>query len=331
LRAVFRHFKFRDYSLGNQILSTPLLYFLYFSLHGLYCYMSNPSKWPLPHAGVRFITPTFMLEKLARHPLTKYCYPTAMGYYPRASNHRMRRDRHDDNLLLYCSEGRGRLTAGDWMGDIRPGQIMLLPQGLTHSYEANEEDPWTLYWIHFQGASTGVLMQYLGYREGRPVADAGVSPLLIGAFTSLLEVRRTGYSTRAFINAANHLRHLVTQMSMEISAHAGRLQSGFELDHVQAYMLEHIDQPVTLDNLAAVATMSKYHFSKRYKQLTGYSPIKHFLNIKMEHACHLLDSTELGVGEIALRVGYDDPLYFSRLFRKTIGSSPREYRNSMRM
>ncbi|KAA1194357.1 AraC family transcriptional regulator [Pseudohalioglobus sediminis] len=292
--------------------------------------MSKPSQWPLPDQGIRFLTPAFMVEKLARHPLTKDCYPTAMGYYPAASGHHMVRERHDDNLLLYCTAGAGRLTAGDWQGEVQPGHIMLLPQGLTHAYEAAAGDPWTLYWVHFQGASTGVLMQYLGYREGRPLADAGVSPLLIGAFTSLLEVRRTGYSTRAFINAANHLRHLVTQMSMEISAHAGRLQSGFELDHVQAYMLEHIDQPVTLERLAAVANMSKYHFSNRYKQLTGYSPIKHFLNMKMEHACHLLDATDLGVGEIALRVGYDDPLYFSRLFRKTLGSSPRGYRASLR-
>ena len=147
--------------------------------------MSNPSKWPLPHAGVRFITPTFMLEKLARHPLTKDCYPTAMGYYPAAVGHRMQRERHDDNLLLYCTAGRGHLTVGDWHSEVLPGHIMLLPQGLAHTYEADSDDPWTLYWIHFQGASTRVFMQYLGYREGRPLANAGVSPLLIGAFTHL--------------------------------------------------------------------------------------------------------------------------------------------------
>lgn len=292
--------------------------------------MSTPSKWPLPQAGVRFLSPGFMLEKMARHPLTKDCYPTAMGYYPDAVGHRMERERHDDNLLLYCTAGRGKLSVGDWHSEVLPGNIMLLPQGVTHAYRANPADPWTLYWVHFQGASTRVFMQYLGYREDKPLVDAGVSPLLIGAFTSLLEVRRTGYSTRAFINAANHLRHLLTQISLEMSAHAGRLQSGFELEHVQAYMLEHIDQPLSLDALARVANMSKYHFSNRYKDLTGYSPIRHFLNMKMEHACYLLDSTELGVGEIARRVGYEDPLYFSRLFRKTIGSSARKYRASTR-
>ncbi len=292
--------------------------------------MSTPSKWPLPSAGVRFLTPAFMVEKLARHPLTKECYPTAMGFYPEARAHRMRRERHDDNLLLYCTAGQGRLTVGDWHSEIRPGQVILLPQGLTHAYEADASDPWSLYWVHFQGNSTGVFMQYLGFREGRYVIEAGVSPLLIGAFTSLMEVRRTGYSTRAFINAGNHLRHLLTQMTMEVSAQRGRLQSGFELEHVQAYMLENLDQTLSLDNLAAVANMSKYHFSNRYKELTGYSPVKHFLNMKMEHACHLLDASELSVGEISRHLGYEDPLYFSRLFSKTIGISPRRYRASTR-
>jgi AraC-like DNA-binding protein len=292
--------------------------------------MSAPSKWPLPSTGVRFMTPAFMVEKMARHPLTKDCYPTAMGFYPAAAGHSMQRDRHDDNLLIYCSSGRGFLRTPDWQGNVEPGQVLLLPQGLRHTYSADPLDPWTIFWVHFQGSSTRVFLQYLGYREGTPVVEAGVSPLLIGSFTSLMEIRRTGYSTRAFINGSNHLRHLLTQVAMEISVHKGRMQSGFELEHVQAYMLENIDQAMTLDRLADAANMSKFHFSNRYKELTGYSPIKHFLNMKMEHACHLLDSTELGVGAIAAQLGYDDPLYFSRLFKKTLGQSPRSYRASIR-
>jgi AraC family transcriptional regulator of arabinose operon len=292
--------------------------------------MSAPSKWPLPGPGVRFVTPAFMIEKLARHPLTKDCYPTAMGFYPEASGHRMRRQRHDDNLLIYCAAGRGFVSAGDWSGTINPGDLVLLPQGLAHEYRAHRRDPWSIYWVHFQGASTGIFTQYLGYREGQPVVELGLSPTLPAAFTSLMQVRRTGYSTRAFINAANQLRHLLSQMALDIRAHQGRGKYTFNLEQVHSFMLEHIDQPMTLDTLAATANLSKYHFSTRYKKLTGYSPIKHFLNMKMEHACHLLDSSDLTVQAIAAAVGYEDPLYFSRLFSKTIGLSPRAYRASIR-
>jgi AraC family transcriptional regulator of arabinose operon len=292
--------------------------------------MSAPSKWPLPGPGVRFVTPAFMVEKLARHPLTKDCYPTAMGYYPKASGHSMRRQRHDDNLMMYCAAGKGFVSTDDWSGAITAGDLILLPQGLAHEYRAHRRDPWSIYWVHFQGASTGIFTQYLGYREGRPVVPAGVSPTLPANFTSLMQVRRTGYSTRAFINAANQLRHLLSQIALDIRAHQGRGEQNFDLEQVHGFMLEHIDQSLTLDTLAATANLSKYHFSTRYKKLTGYSPIKHFLNMKMEHACHLLDSSGLTVQAIAATVGYEDPLYFSRLFSKTIGLSPRAYRASIR-
>jgi AraC-like DNA-binding protein len=292
--------------------------------------MSAPSKWPLPAAGVRFLTPSFMVEKLARHPLTKDCYPTAMGYYPGAHGHRMLRQRHDDNLMLYCVGGGGFLQTDDWQGRVRPGDVVLLPQGLGHEYAADDEDPWTLYWVHFQGSSTGIFAQHLGYREGRPLVQAGLSPALLAAFNNLMGVRRTGYSTRAFINAANQLRHLFSQMAMEISNTQAHEQHNFSLDAIQDFMLEHIDRPLDLDTLAQAANLSKYHFCNKYKRLTGYSPIKHFLNMKMEQACHLLDSTDYSVKAIASQMGYEDPLYFSRQFSKIIGLPPRAYRASIR-
>ncbi len=292
--------------------------------------MSAPSKWPLPGAGIRFITPAFMIETLARHPLTKDCYPTAMGYYPEALGHRMRRERHDDNLMIYCASGRGSLAAGGDSVRVNAGQVILLPQGLAHEYRAHRRQPWSVYWVHFQGSASAQFLQLLGYREGRCLVDAGLSPNLAANFENLMEVRHTGYSSRAFINAANQMRHLLSQFALDIGLQAGRGGRGFDIEQIQAYMREHIDQSLSLDALAARANLSKYHFSSRYKKLTGYSPIKHFLNMKMEHACRLLDTSNLSVQAVAASVGYDDPLYFSRLFRQTIGSSPREYRASIR-
>ena len=293
--------------------------------------MSAPSQWPLPEDGTRFLTPAFMRSKLARHPLTRECYPVALGYYPAARSHRMERVRHDDNLLIYCVEGAGLAGTDQWSGRVEAGEVLLLPQGVAHHYQADPANPWTIYWAHFQGSSTAVFNQYLGYREDQsPITQVGISPRLVAHFRGLLEVRRTGYSTRAFINAANHLRHLLTQIALEMRSAKANSQHGFNLERVQSFMLGNISQQLDLDTLAATARLSKYHFANKYKSLTGYSPIKHFLNMKMEHACHLLDSSNLSVKGVASALGYDDPLYFSRLFSKTIGLSPRAYRSSVR-
>lgn len=292
--------------------------------------MSTTSQWPLPAEGIRFLTPAFMLEQLHRHPLTRDCYPTAMGYYPQATGHRMRRPRHDDNLLLYCVEGHGRLSIGEQRTRITAGDLVLLPQGLAHRYAAAPDQPWSLYWVHFQGISSRIFMDYMGYRDNKPVVQAGLAPGLVAAFHSLLAVTRTGYSSSAFINAANQCRHLFTQFVLEANRQRATHPAGLDLAAIQGTMQDSIHGSLELDELAAIAHLSKYHFSKRYKALTGYSPIKHFLHMKIEYACQLLDSTEMSIKAIADAVGYDDALYFSRLFRQTVGLSPRAYRSSGR-
>ena len=95
-------------------------------------------------------------------------------------------------------------------------------------------------------------------------------------------------------------------------------------------MRENIDKRLSLDELAGLANLSRFHFANRYKALTGYSPIKHFLHLKMEAACRMLDTSRRSIGSIAEELGYTDALYFSRAFKGVVGLSPRDYRGSVR-
>lgn len=292
--------------------------------------MSSPSEWPLPNEGVRLLTPGFMQENLSQHPLTRDCYPTALGFYPSAAGHRMRRSQHDDNLLLYCVEGGGRVRCHGQAHKVSAGDRVLLPRGVAHSYAADKAAPWTIYWVHFLGRSAAAFIDYLGYRQSRPVVHSGVGPGLVAGFNQLVSVRESGYGSAAFINASNQLRQLLTQLAMESGQQQASETSALDLAQVQDYMQENLDRNLELEELAAVAHLSKYHFSSRYKALTGYSPIKHYLHMKMQHACQLLDHTDLSIKAVAAALGYSDPLYFSRLFKKTLGLSPRAYRSSGR-
>lgn len=291
--------------------------------------MSHPSDWPLPKDGVRFLTPDFMRRELRANILTRDCFPTAVGYYPAAAGHEMQRQQHDDNLLIYCVAGRGALQTRHAKGLVHAGDVVLIPQGVAHRYAADRDRPWTIYWSHFTGETTRAFVRHLGYENEHPVSAIGLSPALTANFKSLLGISKTGYSAAAFIHAANQLRQILTFLASEIKSITARSRHNFNLESIHHFMLEHIGQPLDLDSLAATASLSKYHFSSKYKKLTGYSPIKHFLNMKIEHACQLLDSGALSVKEIAAQVGYDDALYFSRLFRKTVGLSPTEYRRSI--
>ncbi|HTR43704.1 MAG TPA: AraC family transcriptional regulator [Pseudomonadales bacterium] len=93
-----------------------------------------------------------------------------------------------------------------------------------------------------------------------------------------------------------------------------------------AYMVEHLDQPLQVSTLAAQASVSPSHYFALFKRQTGTAPIDFFIRLRMNHARQLLDSTCSSVKEIAATMGYDDPFYFSRVFKSVHQVAPAEYR-----
>ena len=81
------------------------------------------------------------------------------------------------------------------------------------------------------------------------------------------------------------------------------------------------------EDLEEELELSKSYINASFKKYTGRAPIDFFINLKMQEACKLLKSTDLYIVEISQKLGYDDPYYFSRIFKKVMGVSPKEYRN----
>jgi len=94
------------------------------------------------------------------------------------------------------------------------------------------------------------------------------------------------------------------------------------------YMHAHIDQPMQVATLAALVNVSLSHFFALFKQRTGCPPMDYFTRLRMRHACRLLGSGSASVKQVAAALGYDDPFYFSRVFKSVHHMAPSKYRNS---
>lgn len=290
--------------------------------------MAQTSQWPVPGDSIRYVVPAPTIRLLSEHPLTRDLYPLAFGHYRHAAGHHMHREHHRDNLLIYCTDGQAFLNMEGESYTVSAGDLLLLPAGTRHRYTAHPEAPWTIHWVHYTGPLATDFQKYMGFDSSVRIRHLGRQPRLLVDFNGLLSVRQTGFRASGLIHAANRLRQLLTAIPISIDD-TGHERTA-ELDTIHNYMHERLDERITLEQLADLAGLSPAHFATRYKEQTGTSPIQHFLHLKVERACQMLDATSLSFADISHRLGYDDAYYFSRLFKKVMGQSPRDYRHTPR-
>jgi transcriptional regulator GlxA family with amidase domain len=96
------------------------------------------------------------------------------------------------------------------------------------------------------------------------------------------------------------------------------------------FMRANVARSLTLQELSRHAGLSPTRYSALFREQTGSSPVEHHIRLRMQAACHDLDTTALSIKEVAAKLGYDDPYYFSRLFQKILGCSPLAYRRSVK-
>ena len=103
--------------------------------------------------GSRMIVlPPPVVEAMGRDPFTAKLYLTDIGHFPHAEHHfRQRPEGTDAWILLYCTDGKGWIEYRGTRHTLGPGQSFIIPAGAPHTYGADEQAPWTLYWVHFQG------------------------------------------------------------------------------------------------------------------------------------------------------------------------------------
>jgi AraC family transcriptional regulator of arabinose operon len=279
--------------------------------------------------GQRIVVLPRTVVALARqHSLLAGIIPTDIGYFPRARGHlRERREGVNQAIFIYCAKGCGWCEVKGKRHNVGAGELLVLPPNTPHAYGADQKRPWSIHWFHVQGGSVGAFLKELEVTADRPTVQIGDSAQMLALFEEALDVVEHGYAPLQLIYAAQTLGHLLAAMIRHYrEGHHENPGTRQKIAQTIVHMKQHLDQPLQLDALAAVANLARSQYSALFKRQTDYAPIDYFIRLKMRRACELLDTTSASVKVISALLGYEDPLYFSRAFRQVNEMSPRAYR-----
>ena len=274
------------------------------------------------------VLPTRVKRLAVENPITKNFYVTDIGYFPKATHHRRKREKGAEQyIFLYCTEGEGWLQFGNKHIKVLPNQFHLISKGISHAYGATDNNPWTIYWMHFDGSIAQQLFKrYLTYP--RKIEGIPFTTDRIQLFNQIFNIFASSY-TEAQIEFANILstRFLASFIYDPLNNRSYNSHTSNSLvSNIIEFLVANLEQTYTSQEIAQKFNHSLSYIFSLFKKETGYS-LMHFFNLKkMQKACEYLNYTGMNITEVSRKVGFQDPLYFSRLFKKYMGVSPRSYR-----
>lgn len=275
------------------------------------------------------IAPNF-IEMMHGNLLTGDLYLTSIGYVAHTPCHFI----HDsqgiaDYMLLYCRIGKGYVEVGKAKHRLMPNQYIILPPHVRYRYYADAQDPWSLYWIQFSGAKAIHFAHVLLVPTAATVeanSHFEERTLLFEEIYNALD-RGIDLSTLNYVNACLFY-YLNSLLYIEHMQSVPRIfvQNDSCVNLAKQFMNRHIEENLTVSELAAYVGYSPSCFYRKFVKESGVAPIQYFIQLKMNTAATMLIKTNLSIAQIAQKVGYQDYFYFLRVFKKCFAITADKFR-----
>lgn len=286
-----------------------------------------PERRPEGFPGQRLvIIPPGIVARSSGEPITRDLCVTHIGAYSAAGGHHVERlHGTSDHIMIACISGSGSCVIGGREWALEPGSLLFLPPREHHVYSASARSPWTIFWLHFRGLRVKDHLAALGVAVSRPVIRVSQPAVLTEAFEDTFHHTTHGFNRVAMIGMSTAFTRLLGVVHVHQQSSGSRSWGAeHRILKVLAQMRENLAHTWTLGELAREAHLGPARFSELCRLQTGLSPLGLHIRLRLQRAMDLLQQGQLNVAEAGAAVGYDDPFYFSRLFRKHIGIPPSE-------
>ena len=232
-----------------------------------------------------------------------------------------------DYQLLYIAAGKGHFYLNGKEEIIEAGHMILYKPREMQRYVYYGADQTEVYWVHFTGNNVTNILRQHGISDDMHIIYTGTSLEYKRIFTSIINELRFCKSEyeELCVYYLMELLILTHRLSSE-KPRKSNLLTMQEMEQAVQYFSQNYNSPINIDEYAHSHNFSISWFIQSFKQYTGTTPTQYLLFLRISNAKNLLENTSFNISEISRAIGYENPLYFSRIFKKQSGLSPSEYR-----
>lgn len=236
-----------------------------------------------------------------------------------------------DYQLIYIASGKGHFFFQGKEEIVSAGHMIFYRPKEEQKYYYYGEDHTEVYWVHFTGNNVKNILRKYGIADDVHVIHTGTSLEYKRLFTVMIQELKLCKEDYEELLVHYLLELLIMIHRLLISKPKGKsLFLMNEMDAAVQYFHANYNKQISIEEYAVSHNMSVSWFIRNFKEYTKATPAQYLLSLKISNARTLLETTSYNVSEISDIVGYENPLYFSRIFKKQCGMSPSEFRKQLR-
>jgi AraC-like DNA-binding protein len=233
-------------------------------------------------------------------------------------------------VILYTLSGRGRLRHANRQMTVEPGQLMSIYFSSNHRYWIGRGERWEYFYLTLSGREVVRHIGGIASRVGPVMTLATDSPILWRAAQACADAleRKIGSPYEGFALANESLMELLSESRTRARSPRppAPVVPAFLAD-VEEFCRECLARPIGVEDMARVANMSRFHFSRVFRKAWGVSPGRYLYLRRLEEAMRLVKAGGCTVGRIAEQCGFGNSSYFCKAFKKNFGVTPGRFRD----
>ncbi|MDQ8179601.1 AraC family transcriptional regulator [Pelagicoccus sp. SDUM812005] len=291
--------------------------------------MDNPPDTQANRSQSRrlYRIPTRVLKLARARSFTQDFIVTEIGHRLRNASPAPSEERsHPHHLLIFVPQGQAQLEISGQTYRIKGKQAALIPASTPYRYGSNSDEDGERYWLKFEGAGAEGLLAWTNFNPQNPLLGCAAAENIKRHFNAILNAVERGYTEHTTLQLSLALIKVLISLHDNPLDAEGRSSTN-RIESAMSQMREDVSKPQALAAYAKKAGYSVTQFSHLFRQHTGTSPINYLNELRIQRTAELLNNTDRTIKSIAYELGFEDPLYFSRNFRKCVGLSPRAYRS----
>ena len=230
--------------------------------------------------------------------------------------------------LLYITEGEGIFhSATVKEAEIHEGDLFLLFPGEWHSYHPLPQTGWKSYWIGFKGRNMDDRVRAGFLSPQKPIYHVGFSDTIVRLYKNAYDaaIEEAAYSQQLMAGFVNLLIGMMYSKERNIQLSRNQVHVDM-ISRARLRIREALESNLTIQQVAEELGVSYSNFRKLFKEHTGISPAIYQQDLRLQRAKELLSTTNLSIKEIAYRLNFESPDYFSAKFKIKTGRRPTELR-----